>query len=90
MLADLAEMLFRADSVDAALQAAEEADAVAKRRTDRVAECHAVLIQGTIHAVTGKATEAARLVEQADLLLRVSGAAFFEPQRARLQLHLER
>ena len=67
-----------------------EAIAVAKRRTDRVAEFHATLMQGTIFAVGGRSNEAAGLLEQADQLTRASGAMFFEPLLSRLRLHLER
>jgi len=90
MLADLAEILYRAGDLDAALVVAREADAVAKRRTDRIAEFHATLVQGMILAVTGESSQAARLLEQADHLLSISGAAFFAPQLSRLRSHLER
>ena len=53
--------------------------------------CHAALLQGTILAAAGTDdTEARRLLDRADQLLRISGAGFFEPQLARLRLHLER
>jgi hypothetical protein len=55
-----------------------------------VAEFHATLVHGMILAVRGENSEAARLLEQADDLLGVSGAAFFEPQLSRLRSHLER
>ena len=90
MLADLAEIQYRAGKPELALEAAMEAIAVAKRRTDRVAEFHATLMQGTIFAVGGRSNEAAGLLEQADQLSRASGAMFFEPLLSRLRLHLER
>ncbi len=82
MLADFAEMLYRAGDGDAALEVAKEANAVAKRRTDRVAECYSTLVRGTILAATGEegAVEARRLLDDIEQLLRISGAAFFEPQ----------
>jgi len=91
MLADFANLLHRGGDLDAALKVAKEADAVATLRNDRVAECHAALLQGTILAAAGTDdTEARRLLDRADQLLRISGAGFFEPQLARLRLHLER
>jgi adenylate cyclase len=91
MLADFADVLFRAGDRDAALEVAKEADAVARRRTDRVAECHAALVQGTILAAAGRKdeVETRRQFARADQLLRTSGAAFYEPQLSRLRLHLE-
>ena len=48
MLADFADLLYRAGDLDAALEATEEAIAVARRRTDRVAECACErLVQGS-------------------------------------------
>jgi hypothetical protein len=89
MLADFADVLYRAGDLGAALEVAREADAVAKRRTDRVGECHAALVQGTVLAAVGDDAEARQLLDHADRLLQVSGAAFFEPQLSRLRLHLE-
>jgi tetratricopeptide (TPR) repeat protein len=90
MLADFADVLHRAGDLDTALEVAKEADAVARRRTDRVAECHAALVQGTILADAGGSddAEAQRQLARADQLLRISGAAFFEPQLSRLRLRL--
>ena len=67
MLADLAEIRYCAGDLGAALGVAKEANAVAKRRTNRVAECHSALVQGTILAVTGEGTEAAKLHEQSTI-----------------------
>ncbi|MGA2290750.1 AAA family ATPase [Bradyrhizobium sp.] len=93
MLADLAEVLYRADDLGAALEAATEAMAVALRRTDRVAELHATLVQGLILTVAGDRrddAEAVRLLEHAEQLFTVSHAAFFQPQLSQLRLQLER
>jgi hypothetical protein len=48
-------------------------------------------MQGTILAVAGEkdGPEARWQLARADDLLRISGAAFFEPQLSRLRLHLE-
>jgi adenylate cyclase len=61
------------------------------RRTDRVAECHAAMVQGTILVAAGdkEDTEARRLLAHADQLLRISGAAYFEPQLSQLRLRLD-
>jgi tetratricopeptide (TPR) repeat protein len=92
MLADFADTLYRAGDFDAALEATKEAITVARRRTDRVAECHATLIRGMILAVAGDRDdgEADRLLEHAERLLSASGAAFFEPHLTKLRSHLER
>jgi hypothetical protein len=92
MLADLADTLYRAGNLDAALQAADEAIAVATRRTDRIAELHATLLRGLVLADAGDSRndeEIGRLAAKAERLLKVSGAAFFEPQMVRLRSHLE-
>ncbi len=89
MLADFADVLYRAGDLDAALEVAKEADAVARRRTDRVGECHAALVQGTVLAAIGEDAEARQLLDHADELLHISGAAFFAPQASRLRLQLE-
>jgi class 3 adenylate cyclase len=92
MLADFADMLYRAGNLDAALEGAKEAIAVATRRTDRVAECHATLIQGmTLAAADGRHDlEANQLLKRAGELLAVAGAAFYEPRLTELRSHLER
>ena len=92
MLADFADVLYRAGDLDAALEASEEAITVATRRTDRVAECHASLVRGLTLAVTGDSddVEANRLLEHAEQLLSVSGAGFFEPRLVQLRSDLER
>jgi class 3 adenylate cyclase/tetratricopeptide (TPR) repeat protein len=93
MLADLADALYRAGDRGAALEAAEEAITVARRRTDRMAECHASLVRGMILAVAdggGDDGEASRLLEHAEQLLGESGAAFYEPRLIQLRSHLER
>ena len=46
MLADLADMLYRAGDLDVALEASSEAIAVSRRRTDRLAEVQATVVRG--------------------------------------------
>jgi adenylate cyclase len=92
MLADLADALYRAGDLVAALQAADEAIAVARRRTDRIAELHATLLRGLVLADASDGRndeEIGRLAGKAEELLKVSGAAFFEPQLVRLRSYLE-
>jgi adenylate cyclase len=92
MLADSADALFRAGDFRAALEASREAIAVARRRTDRVAECHASSVRGLtlVAAGVGDDAEANQLLERAEQLLRVSGAKFYEPRLTQLRLRLER
>jgi adenylate cyclase len=92
MLADLADALYRGGEFSAALEATREAIAVAQRRTDRLSELHATLVQGLILSVKGGGTddaEAARLLDHAEQLSIVSGSTFFEPLSARLRSQLE-
>ena len=76
----------------AALQTADEAFMVARRRTDRIAELHAIVLRGLIICALGSTShdELDGLVSEAQNLLKVSGAAYFEPQLDQLRLHLER
>jgi class 3 adenylate cyclase/tetratricopeptide (TPR) repeat protein len=87
MLADLAEILGRAGKLDQAAEAANEALEVAKRRTDRAAELQATLLLGlympTPDEVASDKLDA--LVSQAQALMDISGAAFFEPLLVRLR-----
>jgi class 3 adenylate cyclase/tetratricopeptide (TPR) repeat protein len=92
MLADLADALYRAGDLGAALKVTEEAITVARRRTDRIAECHASLVRGMILAVADGGSddgEANRLLKHAEQLLSESGAAFYEPRLVQLRSHLE-
>jgi adenylate cyclase len=93
MLADLADALYRSGDLGAALAATEEAITVARRRTDRIAECHASLVRGITLAVADGGSgdeEAGRLLEHAQQLSSESGAAFYEPRLVELRSHLER
>jgi tetratricopeptide (TPR) repeat protein len=94
MLADLSEALFRAGHLDQALRAADEAVLVARRRTDRIAELHATLLRALSIAASDDASpshdELDGLVNHAQNLLSVSGAAFFQPKLVQLRSHLDR
>jgi adenylate cyclase len=92
MLADLADARYRAGDRDAASAAADEAVAVARRRTDRIAELHATLLRGLVLADADDAEndkEVGELILRAEELLNVSGAAFFEPRLTQLRSRLE-
>lgn len=91
ILADLADALYRAGEVERAAAAAAEAGYIARRRTARLAECHAAIIRAAALIRTGDATrrdEARGLFSRAATLIRESGASVFEPllaaERSRL------
>lgn len=90
MLASLADTLFRARELDAALEVAKESVAVARRKTDRIGECHAAMVQGMILANSGEDVEARRLFERAEHLLRISRAALLEPRLFYFRSQVER
>src|SRR6266480_1961635 len=90
---DFADALYSAGDLGGALEAADEAITVARRRTDRIAELHATLLRGLALAADGDAQndeEVGELIKHAEGLLDVSGAAFFEPRLVQLRSHLER
>jgi tetratricopeptide (TPR) repeat protein len=92
MLADLADVLYRAGDFNVALEACDEAIAVSRRRTDRLAELHATVVRGLTLAAADDARgaeEVRQLIFRADELLNVSGAAFFSPRLEKLRLQLE-
>jgi class 3 adenylate cyclase/tetratricopeptide (TPR) repeat protein len=92
MLADLADVLYRAGDLNVALEACDEAIAVSRRRTDRLAELHATVVRGLTLAAADDvqgAEEIRQLIFRADELLNVSGAAFFSPRLEKLRLQLE-
>jgi len=92
MLADFADVLYRAGDLDVGLEACDEAIAVSRRRTDRLAELHATVVRGLILAAAGdvrNADEIDQIILRADELLGASGAAFFAPQLEKLRLQLE-
>jgi adenylate cyclase len=92
ILADFADVLYRAGDLNVALEACDEAIAVSRRRTDRLAELHATVVRGlALSAVDAvqNAEEIRQLVFRADELLNISGAAFFAPLLEKLRLQLE-
>ena len=93
MLADTTDILYRAGDFPAALEASVEAIAVARRRTDRIAELHATMLRGLVLSAVDTSQhfkEVGELIKHAETLFEVSGAAFFEPRLAHLRSQLER
>ena len=91
LLSDLADTLYRAGHFEKAAEVADEAIEVARRRTHRVAECHASLTRAAALAATvsvrhRKACQ--ELLNRAEELIRLSGAAVFEPLLARVSLQV--
>ena len=92
MLTDLAETLYRAGDLHAALEVVQEAIGVAKRRTDRIGELHAVLLKALIRASRSNlrnADEAHAALADAEGLLAVSAAGLYGPMLAECRSSLE-
>jgi len=82
MLAFLADCHFRAGNMVLAADVAKEAIDVARRRTARLAECHASILRGAALMELESAvhdSEAALLFDRAEELIKESGAKIFEP-----------
>jgi hypothetical protein len=89
LLALLTDTYVRAGDSERAVQTAVEAMETARRRTDRYAECHAVIAGAMAYATYGwpeRATEATELLDRADQLIVLTGAAVLRPMRERAQL----
>jgi adenylate cyclase len=90
MVAAYADALYRGRELGAAIDASKQAIAVAKRKTDRIAECYATIVLGlALVAISGDKAEAAALLDRAQELQSVSGAFYLQPLVALLRLHLE-
>ncbi|MGJ4935936.1 adenylate/guanylate cyclase domain-containing protein [Bradyrhizobium sp. SZCCHNRI1009] len=89
MAAINADLLYRSYDFDAAIEASKQAILVAKRKTDRVAECYATTVLGLALAGAGRNEQAAGLLEQIGHLMNVSGAFCLRSLVQKLQLHLE-
>lgn len=94
MLADLADAHYRSGDSPRAAAVAKEAIDVARRRTARLAECHASIVRAAalIDETAGQHIEVAELFERAEQLIAVSGGKIFEPmlmrERSRLSTAL--
>jgi tetratricopeptide (TPR) repeat protein len=89
LLAQLAETHLRAGEAVRAGNTAADAIVIARRRTDRYAECHAAIVGGMALAVGGRIDgpgEAAELLGEADKLVALTGAAVFRSLLERAQL----
>jgi adenylate cyclase len=89
LLALLTETYVRTGDKARAVNTASEAIETAHRRTDRYAECHAAIAGAMALAVSGQ-TEglgtAAELLERAEQLIALTGAAVFRPLLERAQV----
>jgi hypothetical protein len=89
LLAQLTETYLRAGDVGRAASTADEAIECARRRTDRYAECHAMIVRAMALAIPGRTErsgEAAELLGRADQLILLTGAVVFLPMLERAQL----
>ena len=89
LLADLADTQNRSGNPLLAAETAVEAIEVARRRTDRLAECHATIVAAAAHCASGRRGEAAEALARAEHLLQITGAAAFEPMLAQTRRNLE-
>ncbi|MEI7714074.1 MAG: hypothetical protein WCI94_21750, partial [Rhodospirillales bacterium] len=73
LLAHLADTYLRADNRDLAIAAARDAMDAARRRTDRLAECHASVV-----SLLAKRTDIPDLADRTAALLKDTGAAVLQ------------
>jgi adenylate cyclase len=88
MLAFQADNLMRAGDSKRAREVAAEAIGVARRKTDRLAECHASLVAASACLTRGgsqNAEEADGLLDRANALIAETGAKAFEPMMLRVR-----
>jgi len=88
ILAFQADNLMRAGDIRRAHEVATEAIAVARRKADRLAECHASLVKASACLTPGgsDAAEAARLLDRAKALIDETGAKAFEAMMLRVRV----
>ena len=79
LLACLAESLYRAGDEISAANVAREAIEIARRRTHRIAECHAVITRAAALTAIGGDEDPRELLDRAEQLIAVTGAAVLEP-----------
>ncbi|WP_315716691.1 MULTISPECIES: AAA family ATPase [unclassified Bradyrhizobium] len=92
MMSDLADVLYRAGDLRSALDVAEEASVIARRRTDRIGELHAVLLRCLISSSDSdfrNDAEAVGSLLDAERLLEVSGAEVYKPMLIACRSSLE-
>jgi hypothetical protein len=92
MLAFQADNLMRADDPVRAAAVATEAIAVALRKADRLAECHASVVAAEASLTRSGSQgeqEAHSLLKRADALLEETGAKAYEPVVLRVRARCE-
>ncbi len=92
MLTDLAAALYRAGDLHTAFKSVEEALGVARRRTDRMGELHALLLRALIRASSSdlrNEAEAHAALDDAERLLKISGADLYRPMLIECRSSLE-
>jgi adenylate cyclase len=90
LVSDLADTLYRAGEIGRAAEMADEAIDIARRRTHRVAECHALLTCAAALLTAGRSRGmAAQLLERAEQLVQLCGAAVFRSNLAHVRLQLQ-
>ena len=90
MLAFQADNLMRAGDAPRAGEVAAEAIAVARRKADRLSECHASLVAAwAALTLSGsrRADEASALLNRANTLIDETGAKAYEPMMLRARAH---
>jgi adenylate cyclase len=90
MLAFQADSLMRAGHLERASALATETIAVARRKADRLAECHASLVAASASLArrgSRDTDEARRLLDRASALIDETGAKAYEPMLLRVRAH---
>lgn len=88
-LAQLADTRHRAGNLVLASETALEALEVARRRTDRLGECHAAIVVTAAQSSAGRQAEAEQALARATELLRITGAAALQPMLDAARRHIE-
>jgi hypothetical protein len=82
----------RAGDADRAGEAAAEAIGVARRKADRLAECHANLVAAEVHLARigfQRVLDATGFLERAIVLINETGAKAYEPMMLRVRTRLD-
>jgi hypothetical protein len=87
MLGFQADNHMRAGDPRRAGEVAAEAIDVARRKADRLAECHASLVAAEVHLARRSSEEADGLLDRANALIDETGAKAYEPMILRLRAH---
>ena len=89
LLAQLADTRRRAGHLSRALETAVQALEVARRRSDRLAECHAAIVITAAQALSGRSAQAEEALREATELLRITGAVALQPMLDAAQRQIE-